>query len=272
LPDSKTFLSMNYQLTGLFIYPIKSLGGIEVESAEILEEGFKYDRRWMLVDEKGKFLSQRQLPKMSLFKCSFSGLRILVEYQGDSIQIPFDQHSFNVLEVEVWGSKLKANEVDNEISNWFSKRLDVSCSLVTMTDVSSRMKEFVKPPFTSRVSMADGYPYLILGTASVQELNTRLLTPLPIDRFRANIIIETNKAHAEDEWEDAMIGDCVLKIIKPCARCIITTIDQQTSSKGVEPLKTLASYRKINNKIYFGANAIALNNGIINKGDYLTVY
>ncbi len=258
---------MEFRISDLFIYPIKSLGGISIKSANALTEGFEYDRRWMLVDEKGKFLSQRELPLMSLFKCSLNEDHIRVDFKQDNILIPSNTYSDVIKEVQVWKSNLKAQEVDPLISTWFSDLLDFKCKLVAMTEISRRNKEFIKPPFSTNVSFADGFPYLILGSESLNLLNSKLKIKLPTDKFRANILVETIEAHQEDKWEDVSAGEAILKIIKPCARCGITTINQDTAEKGIEPLRTLAEYRKMGNKVLFGANAIAIENGTINVGD-----
>jgi uncharacterized protein YcbX len=136
-----------------------------------------------------------------------------------------------------------------------------------MTDISDRIKAFKIPPFKTKVSLADGYPYLILGEKSMNELNERMEEKLNIDRFRPNIIVSTDVAHEEDAWNNFKLGDAELKIIKPCARCIIPTIDQKSAEQGKEPLKTLATYRKKDNQIFFGANAIVTVQGKISVGN-----
>lgn len=248
------------------------MGGIKVESCKVLPDGFEHDRRWMLVDETGKFMSQREDAKMALFNCQIENENLIVSYQDDKLEIPLAADSEIIKRVSVWSSKLKAPELSPSISQWFSERLDKKCHFVKKTSISKRSKRLFVPPFKSTVSFADGYPYLILGTASMDELNNRLDKELHIDRFRANIIVTTNEAHEEDEWKGKIkIGSATLQGIKPCARCQVITIDQNTGEKGKEPLKTLATYRKKRNKIYFGQNAIAINEGLIKVGDSLII-
>jgi len=271
------YLSLHYnefsmKVSALYIYPIKSLGGIAVTEAKALTEGFEYDRRWMLVNEQGGFLTQREHAQMALFDCKLNAETLTVTYKGDQMHIPLKAQSAAEKRVKVWSSKLKAQEVSAELTEWFSDHLGMHASLVKMTSISKRPKRLFAPPYKTTLSFADGYPYLILGTASMETLNNRLEQPLPIDRFRANIIVETKVAHEEDKWkQDFDLGTAKMKVIKPCARCVVTTIDQQTGNKGKEPLKTLASYRQWRNKIWFGANAIILNEGIINVGDKIAL-
>ena len=130
-----------------------------------------------------------------------------------------------------------------------------------------RKKRLYRPPYMTSVSFADGYPYLILGSASMHHLNDQLDTPLDINRFRANLIVETEIPHEEDNWKEISVNNQSLVMIKPCARCIMTTINQDTAEKGKEPLSTLSKYRGSNNKILFGMNAISITQGIIRVGD-----
>lgn len=260
-----------HKVKKIIIYPIKSLGGVEVESALAVVKGFKNDRRWMLVDEEGKFQTQREMNVLSLYKTRFDKKGIVVSHNDKEILVPFNLHNNRVRDVNVFEHKLKTQEVSSEINNWFSNELNKKVQLVTMTDVSDRVKEFKKPPFKTFVSLADGYPYLILGTASVDKLNSKLKHHIKYDRFRTNIYLETSEAHSEDNFENIQIGGAHFKVVKPCARCNVTTINQQTSEIGKEPLKTLASYRKIDNKIYFGANMILERSGLVSVGDSLLI-
>ncbi|MDB4438642.1 MOSC domain-containing protein [bacterium] len=251
----------------IIVYPIKSLGGIEVESALAIVKGFKNDRRWMLVDSQGKFQTQRELSKLALFKTRFEKRGIVVSHNGQEILVQFGLNSKIVRDVNVFEHELKTQEVSSEINNWFSNQLDKKVQLVTMTDISDRVKSFKKPPYKTFVSLADGYPYLILGTASLDNLNSKLDQPIKHDRFRTNIYLETTDPHSEDDLESIQIGGAQFKVVKACARCNVTTINQQTSEVGKEPLKTLATYRKIDHKIYFGANMILEKSGLVSLGD-----
>lgn len=259
------------KVTALNIYPIKSLGGISVPEAKALAEGFQYDRRWMLVDEKGQFLTQRSNSAMAKFSCQLSAKKITVNYEGASIDIPVAQEDGKNRQVEVWSSKLKAKEVDPIFSDWFSEHLGQACSLVKMTKSSKRSKRLDTTPFETKLSFADGYPYLILGSGSMDKLNSLAPKVIPINRFRANIELQTIGAHEEDLYGEFSLGAARMRVIKPCARCQVINIDQKTGEQGKEPLKILTKYRKKMNKIYFGANTILLEEGVVKVGDVLTV-
>ena len=254
----------------LIVYPIKSMAGICLEQANIQTEGLEYDRRWMLVDDKGRFISQREDSRLCLFKPVFTDYGMIVTYRDDSIMVPLVAEG-SALSVSVWKSNLRANEVHPKVSSWFSEQLNQRVALVKMTKLTNRLKEFDKPPHQTKVSFADGYPLLILGTASMEELNRRATKVIPKDRFRANMIVSTSVPHEEDGWSEISIGDSRLRIISPCARCVVPSIDQLSGVKGNETLTTLAEYRKFDSKIYFGANAMTTFQGSIKKGDLVRI-
>ena len=260
-----------YKITDLIIYPIKSLGGISVSETQVQTRGLQYDRRWMLVDDQGQFMTQRENPQMALFSCALSENKMVVTYKGEVCTFNLDTVREDATRVQVWSSKFKAQEVDAAASKWFSRHLGLPATLVKMTALSKRPKRLFTSPFKTELSFADGYPILVLGNESMSHLNAQLENPLHINRFRANIIVDTKTAHEEDTWPDFDLGTARIKIIKPCARCNVITIDQTDATKGKEPLKTLASYRTKRNKIYFGANAIVLKEGHVGVGDLIKV-
>lgn len=247
------------------------MGGCNVNEALALKEGFEHDRMWMLVNESGKFLTQRSLPKLALFKLSIKDSYLSVTFDSKDISIPFGLSNSKVRKVSVFESYFKAMEVDEGISQWFSEILNKKVTLVRKTKEFVRYKAFLKPPFKTKVSMADGYPYLILGTASMNLLNSKLETPILSNRFRPNIIVKTEEAHIEDEWKYVSTSEASFKNIKPCARCVLITVEQETGDKGKEPLKTLSTYRKKNNKILFGSNMILSTEGMVRVGEVLSI-
>lgn len=245
------------------IYPIKSLGGIKVDDSSIEERGLHYDRRWMLVNPVGKFLSQREFPKMAALKVSFENSGLRVSEKDKTILIPFDENGGPEIEVEIWNSRLTAQTSENKIDAWFSEALRTNCRLVRMNQNSNRP---VNPDYAVRqkdtVSFADGYPVLLIGEASLNDLNQRLIQPLPMNRFRPNLVIRNSEPFAEDGWKKIKVGETVFHIVKPCERCVMTTIDQERGiPDGLEPLKTLADFRMVKkdgrSKILFGQNLIA---------------
>lgn len=262
----------NIFLSEIYIYPIKSLGGIKLSASEFGERGLKYDRRWMLVDQDNKFISQRQFPKMSLISTKITEDYLICsapEFNDLKIPLIADGQSITV---NVWRSYCQANVYEDKINNWFSDFIDSQVKLVYMPDSSRRE---VNPDYAVKddiVSFADGYPFLLIGQASLDDLNSRLEEKISMDRFRPNLVISGSEAFSEHNYQSVNIGDNKFFIVKPCERCVITTIDQSKGiSSGKEPLKTLATYRKINNKIIFGENIISQNkSGLLKIGDQVS--
>lgn len=254
----------------IFIYPIKSLKGIRLESAPVLERGFQFDRRWMLVDRAGLFLSQRTHPQMALIQVDLREDHLLVsihESQTKPLQIPFDLQSDSQIEVEIWDDRLMVNLVDTSCDDWFSEVLNHDCRLVRMPESGQRK---VSPKYAineESVSFADGMPYLIIGQESLHHLNSKLTHPVSMNRFRPNIVFSGGESFIEDSWGNIKIGDVDFSVVKPCARCVMITVDQESGDASKEPLKTLATYRTLDNKVYFGQNALALQEGQIRIGD-----
>lgn len=254
----------------LYIYPIKSLAGIRLESAEIEIMGFSLDRRWMLVDETNKFMTQRSLPQMALLQVEIGRNELIVRHkntEAEPLRIPFQLFAEEQLKVQVWDDQVIANAVSSEADSWFSERLEMKCRLVRMPDSGPRAVDPKYAVNDESVSFADAMPYLLISQASLDDLNGRLDQPVPMNRFRPNIVVSGTEAFEEDRWKELRIGEVHLKVTKPCARCVLTTINQDTAEKGKEPLKTLAGYRLINKKILFGQNLLALQTGTVQIGD-----
>jgi len=262
-------------IRSIHIYPIKGMRGISLPSAQLQPEGFVSDRRWMLVDDDGTFISQRTHPEMTMFIPSISRGILTVASKGEEITIPTEELTEDHIDVRVFDDNMKATVVSDEVSKWFSERLHTSLRLVKVSQVTNRIKDFSKyvvaEPKETVVSFADGYPYLILGTASMDLLNSKMEVDLDIDRFRANIVVDTDQPHDEDIWKSIQIGDQQMIVIKPCARCQVPTIDQQTGEMGKQPNTALATYRRDGRKVNFGMNAVALTNGSVSVGDTIVV-
>lgn len=267
------------RVSGLFVYPIKSLGGIAMAEVEVGIRGFKNDRRWMLVDPDGTFLSQRTYPKMALLKPELTGDQLTIHCLDQPIEplkIPAAPPTYaETLHVSVWDSQCQAVCIGKEQDEWFSTALNTACRLVYMPDTVIRP---INPKYARQqeyVSFADGYPYLIIGEAALADLNGRLEQRVPMDRFRPNIVYRGGKPYEEDHWQTFRMGALTFRGIKPCPRCQITTIDQKTAVTGKEPLKTLAKYRRQNNEVCFGLNACWVANkkmeNVIRVGDEIVV-
>lgn len=257
------------------IYPIKSLGGISLSEAAVELKGFRYDRRWMLVKPDGVFLTQRENTIMALVDVELTDQQLRVYHRhrpDDVLEIPLDQTTDEQLTAYVWDNQaVDSLVVSQEADDWFTRLLGLECRLVYMPENSLRP---VDPKYAQPddvVSFADGYPYLVISTDSLDELNRRVEKPLEMIRFRPNLVVEGVLPHDEDTWYRFQIGDLLFFGVKPCARCVLTTIDPETSQKGKEPLKTLATYRRLDNKILFGQNVLAETPGMLRVGDPVQV-
>jgi len=265
------FSAQPLTLTEIWIYPIKSLGGITLTSAKVLPKGLEYDRRFMLIDENGLFLTQRVHPQMALFKTSISRENLTITYNGDTLSMSLHPPATQAPRpVQIWDDLVMANEVDPAYSAWFSQRLGFPCKLVYFPEENPRAVDPRYKVNDEHVGLADAYPFLIIGQASLNDLNTRLHTPLPMNRFRPNFVFTGGQPYEEESWSHFTVGTNRFVGVKPCARCVLTTVNQETAEKGKEPLKTLATYRNFNNKIIFGQNVVALDHQTIAVGDTVT--
>jgi uncharacterized protein YcbX len=254
-------------LSQIFIYPIKSARGIAVSEVQLDNSGPLQDRRWMVVDEKGLFLSQRKLPRMVLIEPHFEGSNLVVTAPGMSpLVIPAWSGEGERVPVRIWHDYLTLPHPDRAYSNWFSSFLGQPCRLVYLPDEITR---YVEPPFNDprwRVSLADGYPLMVVTQASVDLLNTKLLSPAGVEHFRPNLVISGTAPHAEDTWERIRIGSSELAIVKPCARCSTVLVDLSTAKVGTEPLRTLTQYRRMPRSVMFGQNALVVTPGQLREG------
>lgn len=262
------------QVSQLYIYPIKSLGGIPMSSVNITDRGFEYDRRWMLIDENNHFLTQREFAAMALLQVVIvdNGLKVFhKKNENDFIIISFTPQKNERLHTDIWEVPCEPLLVSDEVDVWFSKVLDTKCRLVYMDDDTHVMIDERYNISNSLTSFSDGFPILMISEASLDDLNSRATEQLPVNRFRPNLVIKGCGAFEENTMKEFEINGAVFYGVKPSARCVVTTINQSTAAKGKEPLKTLATYRSLNNKIYFGENVIAAAVGKINVGDGITI-
>jgi len=264
----------HFVLSEINIYPIKSLGGIILTKAQLEDRGLQYDRRWMLVDEEGIFITQRKHFELALLEVSITKGKLVVSHKTSpeqTISFALDEDNGVQIPVIIWNDTATGLEVNKAVSKWFSDFLKFSVRLVKMPLAEKRL---VDPRYASNeevVSFADGYPCLIIGQSSLDGLNEKLRDPIRMDRFRPNFVFTGGVPHIEDTFKTFYIGETLFSAVKPCARCVLITIDQQTGEKGQEPLRTLASYRTINKKIMFGQNLLHQHNGVIAVGDQLKV-
>ena len=255
-------------LTQLTVYPVKSLGGIPLASSAVEARGLRHDRRWMVVDPSGRFLTQREFPRMALVSPSLAGDALMLDAPGmPMLPVPPAPPDAAPLTVRVWRSVCDALPVGGEADEWLSHHLDTPVRLVYMPDATRRE---VNPDYGRPgdvVSFADGYPFLLIGEASLADLNARLDVPVGMDRFRPNFVVSGSPAYAEDGWARVRIGGVLFRGAKPCDRCGLTTIDQTTAARGTEPYHTLAGYRMVEKKVLFGQYLIAAGEGIVTVGE-----
>jgi MOSC domain-containing protein len=258
----------------LYIYPIKSLGGIALNSANLTDRGFEHDRRWMLVDEHNQQLTQREVHTMALLKVQVTEQGLLIrnsQVPDAELLVPFQPATEETIMVTVWSNHCRAQRVSDMADAWFSQQLGMACKLVYMPDTTRRYVDSRYAHNKEITSFSDAYPLLLIGQASLDELNSRLATPLPMNRFRPNIVFIGGTPFLEDSMKQFEINGINLFGVKPCSRCVMTTIDQQTGEKAKEPLKTLSSYRMKYNKTYFGQNVVYEGRGVITIGDTITI-
>lgn len=261
-------------ISALYIYPVKSLGGIAVSQARTTDRGFEFDRRWMIVDDDDEFVTQREVPKMATVWVAVDAAALSLSAEGmDELVLPHGEHTGQQHRVTVWNSSVSADEVSQTANQWLSDYLGQALRLVHMPDASLRACNAARAP-GKHVSFADGYPYLVTNEASLADLNQRIAArrvdrgapptaPIPMSRFRPNIVVAGWDAWAEDTIGSFTAGDARFDCVKPCGRCQITTTDQATGEvKGPEPLATLATFRDSNEYgVMFGQNAVAFGVG-----------
>ncbi len=257
------------------IYPVKSLKGISIDEATVEERGLQFDRRWMLVDERNQFLTQREIPAMALIKIKIAGGNLTASFSDKSLVVPIKPDGGGMATVKIWSSKVKGKFYDGAADAWFSEALGRACHLVLMPEETKRKVNpfYAVRKFKDTVSFADGYPFMLIGQGSLDDLNSRLEVPVPINRFRPNFVVLGAGSFAEDNWKKIRIGEAIFHLVKPCERCVITTVDQSTGEKnGKEPLKTLSTYRNSGGKVLFGQNLIAANPGeVVRIGDKIEI-
>jgi uncharacterized protein YcbX len=260
-------------VSDLYIYPIKSCRGIQLSQAEVTAKGLLWDREMMLVDANGKFITQREYPQLATVSVTITVDNFFLKTSQDSLTFQ-PSLTGKKLNVQVWRDQTIAIDQGDEIAQWFERILNIPCRLVRQSPdyLLAADPQYAGNDHTP-VSFADGYPILLTNTASLEDLNQRLVEPVPMNRFRPNIVISSDRAFSESSWQKIVIGEITYSLVKPCSRCIMTTIDQETGMENPqkEPLKTLASFRRFPGGIMFGENVIPETTGIIKVGDPISV-
>lgn len=263
---------MDMKVEDLFIYPIKSARAQSLSEMTITHEGPRGDRQWMLIDELGKFISQRTVPKLATIEVFFEEAALTVGLQKMFFKIATKNNFQRKVNVQIWDDKIDAALEPDLYSQGISQYLGVPCRLVRYAPFSQRRVRSHAMAWKPEVRFADGRPVQILNLKSLEDLNQRLSEPVTSDRFRSNILFSSEMPYIEDQWKRIKIGDVVFSLPKKCARCSMINMDQKTGLlNGPEPLKTLSGYRRENDEIFFGSLWTPENNGIIKKGDLIEV-
>lgn len=259
-------------VAALHVYPIKSCRGLPLKAVRFDLLGPLYDRRFMLVDEAGKFLTQRELPRMALIEPRLGPTVLQIGAPGmPALKVPMTQRDARRIDIQVWGYSGAAEHAGEHAADWFSSFLERPCTLVRFPEGVRRQVSQRHTQLDASVGYADAYPALLVSEASLADLNQRMKSPLPMDRFRPNLVVKDCDAYAEDSWKRIRVGEVVLDVVKPCARCAITTVDQITGQRAAEPLATLATYRKRDNEVFFGQNCVHHGPGSVRVGDEVEV-
>lgn len=258
------------------IYPIKSMKGTALEKGVVTATGLEYDRRWLVVDGAGRFLTQREEPRLCLITPSVGPTDLTIAAPGmPDIALPLAESGGDTRTVTIWDDKVEAVMAPAAIGEWLSDFLGADYHLARIPDSSVRGVDPEYGRQGDRVGFADGYPFLVISQASLDDLNERLVSrgerALPMNRFRPNLVIDGSVPFAEDGWRRVRMGTVDFRVVKPCARCVITTTDQATGARDREPLRTLAGYRNRGGKVLFGQNACHDSEGEVRVGDLVSL-
>lgn len=254
------------EVSELAIYPVKSLGQMAVNSVRVGRFGFELDRRWMVVDADGHMITQRKKSRMCLIQPRVSGNSLWLHASDmPDIEVLCSPDSSR-RPVTVWEDQCLALDCGDEIAEWLSQFLNMECRLVFFPDDEIRQVDPVYAEPGDRTAFSDGFPVLLISQASLNDLNRRLAAPVSMRRFRPNLVVAGCEPFAEDKWKKIRIGEITFRIAKPCSRCVIPNIDPETAEKSAEPNRTLSSFRRRDNKIFFGQNVIADNQGKLELG------
>jgi uncharacterized protein len=264
------------RVSSLWIHPVKSCRAVAVDRVEIDETGLRHDRRWMIVDADGRFVSQRERPELA-------GVSVTV--WGDHVALTADGHGALALPIEapahaparrvtVWNDAVDAVSASPDAASWLLTTLGIEGDIVWMPPERARPVDPAYARASDRVGFADGFPLLLTAQSSLDAINAALPQPVPMERFRPNVVVEGSEAFDEDAWAAIRVGLARCRSVKPCARCVIVNTDPWSGSRSVEPLKTLSRLRQLEGKVYFGHNLVHARESIgrwVSLGDEVVV-
>ncbi|MGH7630909.1 MAG: MOSC domain-containing protein [Gemmatimonadales bacterium] len=257
------------RLSAINVYPIKSAAGLPQSAWEVDSFGLRHDRRWMLVDEAGDFLSQRTHPRLALIRPELRSAALVLRASGRAdLELPFAAPAGPEVVVTVWGGETRGESVAEDADRWIAELVGVACRLVHMPEHVVRPVGADYAFDGERTSFTDGFPFLLISEASLADLNARLATPVPMNRFRPNLVVAGSEPFAEDGWRRIRIGPVAFRVAKRCPRCVTTTVDQATGApQGPEPLRTLATFRRNGEgQVDFGQNLLHAGTGRLEVG------
>ena len=260
----------------LHVYPLKGAAGFSPRSWPVDERGLRHDRRFMIVDADGVFISQRTNPRMALIGAAISEAGLRMTSAAGTLDVAFPSSSAPTLRATVWDDCFDVRVSDPTASRMLSEVLGAPAQLVWMPDDCERLTSVKRGEPRRHLSLADAAPLLLTTTAALEELNTRLMrggsSAIPMDRFRPNVVIRGATAGADDDWRALRIGSAAFRVSNACKRCKVVTIDQSTGEfTGNEPLTTLATYRAEGPGVTFGQHLLTEISGMISVGDTVTV-
>ncbi len=262
----------DYILSGIAVYPVKSLAGIQANSWPVTEKGFQHDRKWMIIDKDRQFLSQRKLPEMALIKTALTDQNLILSAPDmENLSLPIEPVDGQIINSTIWQDQCDARSISTEADQWLSDFLKLDCRLVYQPDEAIRPVDPHYGQPTDKVAFSDGFPFLIISENSLVALNNEMQLNLSMARFRPNLVISGCPAYEEDSWREISIGAIDFRLPKPCARCSIPTIDPETAQTGKEPLIALNRTRKWQNNVYFGQNALHNQCGLLTVGDAVQI-
>ncbi|MFQ5688898.1 MAG: MOSC domain-containing protein [Gemmatimonadota bacterium] len=268
--------SPEFRVRGLFIYPLKSAAGIGVSSAEVDAFGLRHDRRWTVIGEDGRVVTQREVPRLALVSARVEGREggaLRLDAPGrSSLAVPAVPEAGSPEPLRIWGHEAFGWRVDPAADGWLTAFLGLPCRLLYMPGSGDRVARSPRSGREARVAFADAFPFHLISSASLEALNRRSGAPIPMNRFRPNLVVEGCTPHEEDRWRSIRIGDTLeFEVAKPCPRCSVPAVDQATGQRAQDPLRILASYRTWEGKVYFGQNLLHTGRGTLRVGDAVEV-
>lgn len=262
------------RVAALFLHPVKSTRPVSVARAEVLPRGFRYDRRWMIVDEGGRFVSQREDPRLGRLvpRLRDDVLTLDAEDGSTPLELPAEPTGTPTRRASVWGDEVEVIDAGDAAAAWLAAQLGRGHRLVGMPPDGRRAVDEARARPGDEVSFADGVPYLLASASSLAELERRAHLRLDVRRFRPNLVVEGAAPFAEDDWDAIRIGGVPFRAVGACVRCVVTTLDPDTGTVGAEPLRTLARIRRApDGGVTFGENLIAEGTGTLEVGDEVVV-